>query len=278
MKLPDFTADPDLLDLRKKMGANETVAFVLSKPNTLSQEELNALGREGIEVSYDEITFLADGTLAYKDSRVVVYIRDVSVYGGRSTNPKFHVFHCRTLTQMRENNRFDRYVVATRDDGQFWLRKDKGRKRKESWERLDVCQNCLDALNFENFPSLPYPKKMDAVKAFSIARFFEQFPKSLFIKQPTHSAMTAPSNEYTPDFSAIALRLKEKREWRCEKCPRDLSDQKLRKYLQVHHKNGLKYDNAEENLQVLCLECHSKEFLHSHMRGAALREFLKLVP
>src|SRR5262249_15899590 len=131
MKLPDFTHDLSLNALRRAMGATAPGGFSPSyRPSLLTQDELDQLAGGGIDVTFDEITKLEDGTLGYKDSRVLVYIRDVSTYGGDFTLPRFHVAYCRTLDEMRAARRFERYVVATRDDGQFWIHKiSNGQKR-----------------------------------------------------------------------------------------------------------------------------------------------------
>jgi hypothetical protein len=97
MKLPDFTDNPKLVALRRAMGAEAPGNFLPNfRPNILTKEELEQLVAGGIEVYFDEITELEDGTLGYKNSRVLVYIRDVPTYGGDFTLPKFHVAFCST--------------------------------------------------------------------------------------------------------------------------------------------------------------------------------------
>jgi hypothetical protein len=278
MKLPDFTNDPALIALRDAMGAAENGSFTTDfKPTALTLAEMESLEAGGIEVTYEEITPLPDGTLAYKDSRILVYIRDVAIYGGKFSTPKFHFSNCRTLVSMWQANRAERYVVATRDDGKFLINKISNNSRKKSWEKLNVCQNCLSALAFDGFKENWHsPRKRQAVEAFVISRFFEQYPKSLLVQKPSHTSLTSPENDYTIDFPQISSRLKQQRAWKCEKCSRDLSLQKWKRFLHVHHKNALKYDNREENLAVLCLECHSKEFQHGQLKGTAeYAEFLR---
>jgi len=269
MKLPDFTSDPGLCALRKAMGADELGEFSTRyRPNALTVEELERLGQEGIDVAFEEIVRLKDGTLGYKDSRVLVYIRDVARYGGQFELPKFHVAYCDTLEKMRERNRFERYVVATREDGTFKINKiDPGKRISSSWERLNVCKNCLNKLSFDGFSySLSQTAKNAVVQRFTISRFFELYPKSLHIRRPQHDYSAAPVNDYDPDFEQIATQLKSRRAWKCDRCHLDLSHIRERQFLHVHHKNGLKSDNRLENLEALCLNCHSKEFQHAHMR------------
>lgn len=265
MKLPDFTNDPKLLALRNEMRANAPGGFSPDfRPSELTKEELDQLAGGGIEVFFEEITRLEDGTLGYKDSRVLVYIRDIPIYGGEFTLPRFHVAFCHTLERMREAHRFERYVVATRDSGQFLIYKiSNSRRRDSSWEKLNVCQNCLNELHFDGFSySLSGNRRLRIVSEFSIPRFFEKYPKSLHSHRPTHNDLSAPINDYTADFDEISRRVKAARGYRCESCGRNPEAQ----FLNVHHVNGQKNDNSDANLRVLCLGCHAAMPLHGHMR------------
>jgi 5-methylcytosine-specific restriction endonuclease McrA len=113
------------------------------------------------------------------------------------------------------------------------------------------------------------------VSLFTIPRFFERFPRLLSIRRAGH-AETAPVNNYSADFDEISKRVRERRGWRCECCRRDFSRATDREYLHVHHKNGMKNENQEENLQVLCLRCHADEPQHAHLKNLAkYREFVR---
>jgi len=261
------------------MGAEQIGDFSTDyRPDTLTLDELERLSQHGIEVSFDEITRLDDGTLGYKDSRVLVYIRDVSTYGGQVELPKFHAAYCSTLEKMKESNRFERYVVATREDGSFQINKiENGRKRGSSWESLTICQNCLNALSFDSFSyRLQSKRRREIVRDFTIARFFEQFPKTLHLRRPRHDYISAPVNEYSPGFSEAAKGYKAQRDWKCDKCGLDFSGPTERRFLHVHHKNGLKYDDTPDNWRALCLGCHAEEPQHTHMtRPDNFKEFQK---
>ena len=231
MNLPDFTNDQGLLALRQSMGAEASGAFWPGfRPDALSMLELEQLATEGKDVSIEDIHALDDGTLRYRDSRVLVYIRDISGFAGV---PRFHVADCNTLQQMRERNRFDRYVVATRDDGRFLVnRVHRYSGITSELIRLAVCQNCLNRLGFDGFSYrfTSQSERARVVATFTLQRFFTLYPKSLFSQLPPRNAETAPINNYTPQFSETARYAKERCGWCCQECGLDLTAPDTRKF------------------------------------------------
>ncbi len=61
---------------------------------------------------------------------------------------------------------------------------------------------------------------------------------------------------YNAEFKMMAKRLREIHP-QCEQCGND-------NYLMVHHKDKDKLNNAEDNLEVLCFDCH--KIHHPHLR------------
>ena len=146
MKLIDFSNFEPIKTLKANMGLAEDQVGGYEVNNSwvpLTPRENARLENAGIDVQSDEIRFLSDGTLAYRDRRVLVYIRDVTYYRETERLPKFHIAHCRTLDEMMSNGRFSRYVVSTRTDGYFEIRRRWSGYIPET-VKLDVCKNCLD--------------------------------------------------------------------------------------------------------------------------------------
>ncbi len=264
------------------MQAIQLGSFELPLPNThLSVDEKRLLEKEGIEVqSLDLIRALSDGTLAYKNSRVLVHIRDISVYGGGSWNsmPKFHVADCSTLADMRAKERFGRYVIATRDDGLFQIRK---KSDASGWRTsevgLDVCKNCLDKLRFDGYShNLSQSMKNSIFSSFSIVEYFSRYPKALLKHRPVHSDRSAPLDDYPTNWREISEDYKATVNWSCERCGVVLADIKLKRYLHVHHRNGQKFDCRMANLQALCLKHHAEQPLHGHLKNADYFHFLAI--
>lgn len=114
MRLPDFTDDKPLTELRRQMNAALRDFVPAETAYTLTPDEIERLATEGIEVPIEDVQVLNDGTHVYKGRRVIVYIRDVAEYGGRYSLPRFHLAMCDTLGRMIDEGRYKkRYVVAS---------------------------------------------------------------------------------------------------------------------------------------------------------------------
>src|SRR5271165_3863703 len=120
MKLPDFLKDPDLNELRRRMGASELGAFRLSvNPYRFTMAELERLIDAGIDLaSLDEVRPLPDRTLSYKDRRVLLHRRDVPVmFASRAQRrelPHFHLSNCPIVRRLRASGAASRHAVSAR--------------------------------------------------------------------------------------------------------------------------------------------------------------------
>lgn len=265
LKLPDFLNDPALNSLRFEMGAPLAGPIGPKRAvQLLTAEDLEALEGGGLEIDAKTIGVSDDGTLKYKNKRVLLYIRDIGGVGGRHGLPRFHVAYCKTLETMQRDQRFARYVVATRDDGQFLL--NVVSERRPIVERLDVCQMCLARLAWNGFSfDWHQPPRREAVRAFTLTDYFARYRKDLISIRPDHDADTAPINDYPDDWGAISERIKRERGYLCEGCGRDMSQHK--QHFHAHHKDGQKNNCVDHNIELLCLCCHANEPLHAHMKS-----------
>jgi hypothetical protein len=286
MPLPDFTSPDHPLDiLRRRMGAPllEHLSFGHNMER-LTIADLEVMEKEGLDVNIDDVRELPDGTLAYKDSRVLVYIRDQHIFQQRDPReglPKFHLANCDTLKNMREKNRFGRYVASIRTDGKFEIIFVHNRgERKRAEEELDICKNCLDHLSYNEYRHHSPKTHRDKIfNDFSLKDFFIQYPRSIITNPPTHTSANAPVNDYAPKFGEISRQYRAENNWICKNCRVDLSQPSHRRYLHTHHEDGLRYNNSRENLTTLCIRCHANEPSHSHVRNSPdYTNFLKIYP
>ena len=134
-------------------------------------------------MSSDAIRVLTDGTLAYRDRRVVLYIRETSLRGGdgggepeEGSLPRFHVARCRTLEAMWLSGRGHWSVVSIREDGLFDLKI----QGTSSFRPLRVCKNCLEALDWQGFQSASGPEGRErGVTGFVLRDFFDRYGRQV---------------------------------------------------------------------------------------------------
>jgi len=284
IKLPDFREHAALNDVRRKMGAL-LVEYDAeqSGPQRITRKDLERLRTTGIIVDPDDIETLVNGIFTYQGVPVLLYIYQPMHWTEQDDRlPRFHLCNCRTWSDMKARGRQDRYVASTRVDGYFELEvytASLGTSQKRM-ERLPVCQNCLDKLHwkgFRNDGTLTRPERLMHVETFALDQFFEQYRRSLVREKPRWTPNTMPTASYTDDFDEVSSQARAAARWRCQhpECARVLAASWQRRYLHVHHRNGVKGDNAPENLLVLCIEHHAKEPSHEHLRKS--RDYLEFM-
>lgn len=275
MKLPDFSQFKPFNDIRKEMGADELGEFSLSLNwEEISLEEVAKLEKEGIDVALKDIKFLDDGSIAYKNRRILLYIRDWKFHGDRPSSPKFHISQCSTLKNMRSKGLFEKYVVSTRMDGIFLVNLIVSNSHQRVERKLDVCKKCLSNLNYNGYRE----NKFKAFNSFDLNEFFIRFICSPITVTPSETEKTAPLNIYSKDWNKISIEFKKKAKWICLKCEKDFSDPTKSKFLHSHHKNGNTFDNRPSNIEVLCILCHAEEYRHGQLKEHAhYKECMNLV-
>jgi hypothetical protein len=279
-KLINFLEDPQFNSLRFMMGAKLVEGVGSTKIELLDPESIRKLGKEGIDISDSaEIRREPDGTLSYKNKRVLVYIRDIQEFMGRNKSPKyslpkFHLSYCSTLEAMTNANRFGRYVVYNGEEANFTVNFI-GPPTRTSSEKLDVCKNCLSLLQWHNYsPQASSTAKESIVNNFSLKEFFEKYPKDLISIIPKYTVDNAPLNDYSEDWGMISEQIKQERGYQCQSCKKKFegTDQK---FLHGHHLDGQKSNNSQRNIEILCIGCHAKEPMHSHMKNSLqYKEFI----
>ena len=171
--------------------------------NELSLIQKRLSTPEGIELSnVSEIQVQDNKLFVFKGFHVLVYIRDQYVKKNNSLfEYKFHICSCETILEMTKVNRFARYVVSTRNDGMFLINtydiKTRNKIETGKMARLNVCKNCLLALEYKGYSDHRKDKRI--YESFIIDEFFRKY-KSDFKKKPTYTEQNAPPNEYTENF------------------------------------------------------------------------------
>ncbi|UEM39348.1 hypothetical protein [Pectobacterium aquaticum] len=275
-QLPDFLDSPIFNKLRNEMKAEIIPPIADIKMDVLVLEKI--LSTTGKEIDISEIEINSDNTIIYKNKRVILHIRDVASYGGKMSLPKYHLANCKKLKEMWEKNKSGRYVAATRSDGIFTIKSQNTDKTEwiTSEEKLDVCKCCLDTLNWKNY-SKEYREKDNIFSTFDLKEFFSVYPNSATTYNAEHNDITAPINDYSKNFQIISKQYRESVNWQCEICNISLERKNLNQFLHVHHRDRQKNNNKKDNLQALCIECHSNQDDHGHMKNSLqLMSFIKI--
>ncbi|MDY1036678.1 HNH endonuclease signature motif containing protein [Lelliottia sp. CFBP8978] len=265
-KLPNFLRWSSLDTLRQKMGAPLTDNFVLV-PVYSEISIVEQLNTGGVEIDLDEISVHDDGTLLYRGYRGLLHIRDITSIAGEMRMPRYHLAYCQTLEKMKKNSRFDRYVVAQTNTGEFKVNL-VDRDITSRNVRLNVCQNCLDRIHWKGFSifGMSRSERQNRVDNFSLPEFFREYPRDLIGMKPKYTSGTAPLNDYSQNWAKLSKDIRQQRGHRCESCEESFTKDESR-FLHVHHRNGLKNDNRSVNLAVLCIACHAKQPEHGHIKA-----------
>ena len=263
---PNFSALADLVD---QMGAKR-VNLVMDHSDIFTESDFSVQLEEGIrDFDINDIE-IKEGILFIKNEQIVLYIYDCYKNVDEEEDlSRYHVSDCRTIHEMKDGGRYDRYIAASKKTGSFkislWADEERS-KRVEFKKDLNVCINCLKALNYNGAEEMTHRQRQELRDSFDIGDFFEEY--STYFKDKTkYTCMNIKLNNYSENWDVISKETREGTGWKCEKCRVNLH--RFKKYLQTHHKNEEKFDNRRTNLKALCLICHGDKHPHMHISNEA---------
>ena len=257
---------PELAEQARRMGAPPSTW----QPGAAAldpREELHIELDTGIEIDLDDVNPGPCGLLTYKGEQVLLYIRDTrsdldTLLHHPEDSRRYHVAECRTLQRMRDEGRFERYVVTHRTNGLFqvdWV-DFHTHERGETNAALKVCKNCLIALNWQGYAA---SHEEEIWRDFDITQFLFDY-STFFRTRPSRSDTEAVPNVYVRDWPKISEKTRRARGWTCEDCGVNLEQH--RGLLHCHHISGVCTDNNDSNLKVLCQLCHAQQPGHGHLK------------
>ena len=165
MQLPDFVDFEPLNDLRRAMGDAPLGSFeFFDYQKQLTGLEWQDLSRYGLALSLTALGKCEDGTLRYKDSRVVALDKACS-------EPMLHIAYCHSLAKANEGDLVPEYQVVNQAQAL--------NDEYENSRGFVVCYDCLQALKYQGFDYTRSRKRglCDEIHAaFSLQEFFLNYP------------------------------------------------------------------------------------------------------
>ena len=266
VRLPDFSKSKIWKDIRERVNAKEEVEFDLDDLGGISMIEIESLKTGSISIdNIQEHIDPIDLTFVFKGQKVILYIKQQRYRSAQFIKPtyKYHLCYCKTLQDMESKGKFKtRYVVTQRTDGKFLIDAidiySGEYLQEDQLHEMEVCKNCLKNLHHRYLDD-----NLFLQDNFKLPDFIKKYNTS-HIKRPLHTPTTMPRNEYSDNWELLSKKLREEAGYTCKKCKHNFENEK--NLLQVHHKDGVKWNDSRENLVVLCLVCHSNEPGHNKMK------------
>ena len=243
-------------------------AVSLFELDRIAQTEVKIFNDVGLETDLSDIfqineglvTVLKDGTVR----KTIVYISEIrSFYLDRWDYPKYHIFNCGTLITMKNQGRNYRYKKTLRSDGKFLMIISAEHNNSETkFVNLELCGNCLNKYN-KKF-NKGYTKQSFSIDDYIKQPFINEHTNTLDYLHFQDDLETVP-RFYAQNWTQISSELKKMKNYTCQSCSVNL--QNAKKFIHTHHVDSNPSNNIISNLKVLCIECHSNEFHHSHIKS-----------
>ncbi len=260
----------DSLDkLVKKMGAEIKEWDSGATIEKIDIKPIDFGGKKSIREALSEFQ-MDDKGILYKDGVPwILYImapKDATIDELKNNpkesknTPRYHITgNCSTIRDMKNRNRYDRYVFTPNIEEKFdvygypsrskWW--GKGKPQKVEDVELGVCFNCLKNVDYylvgKRNPS-------ELRKTFDVGEWFEDNVQEKFIKT-RFSPENFPNPEYNEDYYTKSAQLKLRRNWICENCG-FTGAPSHKNLIHTDHIDGNSGNNSDSNLRLLCIDCH----------------------
>jgi len=204
------------------------------------------------DVTNGTMSFSSDGIFVKGDDgverQVFLYKKDYRLqqYG----KPRFHICRCEVIEDFISSGRFKQHYVRANSEPVPVIDVDSGR-RLVKIDSLPLCNYCRKILS--GYGGINSTQFVDLLKSANKQHEdIGEVELDLF--------------GYTRDWDDISRQYREKHDYTCESCGLRIEDVYDRQFMHVHHINGDKLNNKDNNLKCLCLYCHAHVDDHHYQR------------
>lgn len=199
---------------------------------------------QAVDVTSGKMSFKTDGIYVLGDDgverQVFLYKKDYHLldYG----KPRFHICKCQIIQEFINSGGFNAHYV---------------RANSEPVPVTDL-DDYFTQKKISELPLCTYCKRM------YIGQYITDSTEFVNLLRTANDSQTEDTQEveldlfgYTRDWDEISKAYREAHQYTCERCGLKIDDTYDRQYIHVHHINGNKLNNKEENLKCLCIYCHA---------------------
>lgn len=216
-----------------------------------------------IEIDQGDVTKgdIQDGTITFNDEGIFVkdkknVFRQVFLFKGdyhlqEFGKPRFHICKCKTINEFINGGLFKDHYRYSNSEPVTVIDLDNDNVEEEV-EELPLCQNCRKVIS-------EYGK-------INSTDFVNQLKEKYGLNNDNTNNIEVDIFGYTRDWEQISKQYREEHQYTCENCGLKIDDVYERQYIHVHHIDGDKTNNQEENLKCLCLFCHAHIDEHHKQR------------
>ena len=195
------------------------------------------------DITNGSMSFTSEGIFVKGDDgverQVFLYKKDyrLETYG----KPRFHICRCSTIEDFIRSGNFRQHYVRANSEPVPVYDKDNGIYLQI--DGLPLCNNCRRIISrYGNISS---------------TEFVELLKSANDNAEEDHEEVELDLFGYTKDWDMISKQYREKHDYTCENCGLKIADGYDKQFIHVHHIDGDKLNNKENNLKCLCLKCHA---------------------